>query len=293
MDIGIRDASLTQAGFSSLPEGLEHLGLRALEVNFPRTGEVTGPQSGQTMVLDGAGCERCRQELEAAGIRICALLCAQNFGLEPVEPEIDWIVRAVRAAEALGVGAVRVDSAMARQAELPLDQRIAMFADATRRALDVTKGSPVRLGIENHGRQGNDPAWMNGVLERVNSPRLGLTLDMGNWYWFGHPLSHLYDIYRDYAPRTVHTHVKSIRYPAELREQQREIGYKYGEYSAPLDEGDIDYARAIGILREGGYDGDLVIEDESLGKFPPEERPAVLRRDVEHLRKSMRAAGRS
>src|SRR5437868_2150817 len=121
MDIGIRDASLTLAGFSSIPEGQERLGRRALEDNFPRTGEVTGPRSGETIVLDAAGCERYRQELGTAGIRVCALLCAQNFGLEPVEPEIDWIVRAVRAAEALGIGAVRVDSAMARQAELPLE----------------------------------------------------------------------------------------------------------------------------------------------------------------------------
>ena len=108
---------------------------------------------------------------------------------------------------------------MARQTELPLVERITLFADATRRALDATEGSPVRLGIENHGRQGNDPAWMDGVLQRVNSPRLGLTLDVGNWYWFGHPLSHVYEIYRKYGPRTVHTHVKSIRYPAEMREQ--------------------------------------------------------------------------
>jgi sugar phosphate isomerase/epimerase len=128
---------------------------------------------------------------------------------------------------------------------------------------------------------------MDGVLQRVDSPRLGLTLDLGNWYWFGHPLSTVYEIYAKYGPRTVHTHVKSIRYPQELREQQREIGYRYGEYCCPLDEGDLDFARAIRILRENGYDGDLVIEDESLGKFPPEERAGVLRRDVATLRRAM------
>jgi sugar phosphate isomerase/epimerase len=291
MDVGIRDASLIQAGFRRVPQGLEYLGLQALEVNFPRGGSVISPLSGKAIQLDREeGCSEYRAELNQCGIRISAFLCAQNFGLDPVQPEIDWIVAAVRAADALGIPAVRIDSAMKGQDQVPLEQRVATFAGAARRALDATGGSRVRLGIENHGRQGNDPAWMDGVLERVNSPRLGLTLDLGNWYWFGHPLQRLYEIYRKYAPHTVHTHVKSIRYPEELREEQREVGYRYGEFSAPLDEGDIDFARAVGILRQGGYDGDLVIEDESLGKFPEETRPDVLRRDVEHLRRAIAAA---
>lgn len=287
MEVGIRDASLTQAGFSSVAEGASALGVGAIEIAFPRDGIAAGPRTGDTFLLDASGCARYREEAEQSGIRICALLCAQNFGLDDVEPEIDWLARAVRAAEGLGAAAVRVDSAMARQAELPLSERIGIFVAATRRALNATAGSAVRLGIENHGRQGNDPAWMDGVLDQVADPRLGLTLDLGNWYWFGHPLSRVYEIYRKYAPRAVHTHVKSIRYPAELREQQREIGYRYGEFSAPLDEGDIDFSLAARILREGGYDGPLVIEDESLGKFPQEERAAVLRRDVEHLRRAI------
>jgi sugar phosphate isomerase/epimerase len=74
-----------------------------------------------------------------------------------------------------------------------------------------------------------------------------------------------------------------------LREQQREIGYKYGEYSAPLAEGDIDMRRAFSILRGGGYDGDVTIEDESIGRLPKEQRRAVLRRDADHLREVVRS----
>jgi sugar phosphate isomerase/epimerase len=286
----VRDATLTQAGFERMADGLREIGLNSLEVTISKDAVVTAPLSGEPIRLDAAGCDRYRGELDQSGTRVCALLCAQNFGVEDVEPEIDWVVRAVRAAESLDVPAIRIDSAMARQAELPLEERIEIFARGTRRVLDAIGASSVRLGIENHGRQGNDPAWMDGVLERVGDARVGLTLDVGNWYWFGHPLSRVYEIYRKYAPRTVHTHVKSIRYPEELREQQREIGYKYGEYSAPLDVGDLDFARVVRTLREGGYAGDLVIEDESLGRFPPEERAAILRRDVACLRQAIAAA---
>src|SRR5438067_1791769 len=136
MDIGIRDASLAQAGFENAAKGLRALGLSALEVEFPRDGMVQSPVTGERLTLDQGGAVRYRADLEREGIRICAFLCAQNFGLDPVEPEIDWIVRAVRAAEAVGVPAIRVDSAMARQSELPLKERIDLFATATRRALD-------------------------------------------------------------------------------------------------------------------------------------------------------------
>src|SRR5438105_3053539 len=108
MDIGIRDASLTQAGFGSAAEGLRALELRVLEVNFPEEGAVPSPATGERLTLDDAGGTRYREELERNGIRICAFLCAQNFGLEPVEPQIAWIVRAVRAAEMAGVPALRI-----------------------------------------------------------------------------------------------------------------------------------------------------------------------------------------
>ncbi|HEV8573528.1 MAG TPA: hypothetical protein VGR43_02365, partial [Dehalococcoidia bacterium] len=75
----------------------------------------------------------------------------------------------------------------------------------------------------------------------------------------------------------------------EIREQRREIGFEYGRYSAPLADGDIDFRRAFRILRQGGYDGDVTIEDESIGRFPAEERHAVLRRDADHLREVLRS----
>jgi sugar phosphate isomerase/epimerase len=81
-----------------------------------------------------------------------------------------------------------------------------------------------------------------------------------------------------------HTHIKNIAYPPELREQQRPIGYEYGRYVCPIPDGDIDHRVVVGILRDAGYDGDLCIEDESLGKFSPDERRKVLQRDAEHLK---------
>jgi sugar phosphate isomerase/epimerase len=127
------------------------------------------------------------------------------------------------------------------------------------------------------------------VLEVLPDPRLGLTLDTGNFYWSGQPLSECYRIYERFAPRARHTHVKSIAYPSEERERRRETGWKYGEYASPLAQGDIDLARVIGMLRSAGYDGSLTIENEALGRLPAGERAAALISDASHLRQLLQA----
>jgi hypothetical protein len=94
-----------------------------------------------------------------------------------------------------------------------------------------------------------------------------MTLDTGNFYWYGHPLRVVYALLERFAPRAVHTHIKNIAYPAELAETRREIGYEYGRYAAPLDEGNIAMDRVVGILRRAGYRGDLCIENEALARY--------------------------
>ena len=289
MEVAVRDGSLYQAGFATALEGARQLGVSSLEVALAKDGAVRSLISEQNWNLhDPAQREEFGGEAAANGLRVCALLCAQNFNAPDPQPEIEYIRDAGLAAIALGIPAVRVDSHMTGQAELPLDVRVAKFVQPLRQILEVTEGSTVAFGIENHGPQGNDPEWMLQVVRGIDNARLGLTLDVGNWYWYGHPLSYLYGhIYPTFAPYTVHTHVKNINYPAEIRETQREIGHEYGKYNCPLAQGDLDLALVARILRDAGYDGDLCIEDESLGKFPLEERARILAEDVEHLRRAI------
>ena len=148
------------------------------------------------------------------------------------------------------------------------------------------------MGIENHGFQGNNLAFQLNVYKVVGSDRLGSTMDTGNFYWRGYPLSEVYGILTILAPYTKHTHLKNIKYPAELRETTREAGWEYGAYCCPLEEGDIDHGKVLQILKAGGYTGDVCIEDESVGKFPTvQERIAVLERDVAHVKSIIQALG--
>jgi sugar phosphate isomerase/epimerase len=290
MYVSVRDDTARAAGFPTLLEGLRAMGINSIELNYTAERQVSSLTDDRRFPLaTPADYEAYRQHLRESGGSVSALLCANNFGAADPEPEIAWCVDAIRAAEALGAPAIRADTIMRTEPAEDRDARIRRYASAMRQVLERTAGSPVTIGMENHGAQGNEPEFLAGVLEVLPDPRLGLTLDTGNFYWSGQPLSECYRIYERFAPRARHTHVKSIAYPSEERERRRETGWKYGEYASPLAQGDIDLARVIGMLRSAGYDGSLTIENEALGRLPAGERAAALISDASHLRQLLQA----
>jgi sugar phosphate isomerase/epimerase len=79
--------------------------------------------------------------------------------------------------------------------------------------------------------------------------------------------------------------MKNINYPMEMANQRRPIGWEYGRYRCPLDEGNIDLSRVVRILREAGYQRDLCIENESLNRYPESQRLEIIRRDIRALQR--------
>lgn len=281
MYLSIRDDVVFAAGYATLAEGLHDLKIPGVELFVRRddTAPALEPKAGKERLnlSDPNDLEELKRQADANGIRIAALCMGNNFNAADKEFEIAWAVRTVREAAALGAPAVRIDAIMSGERDLPLDERLRLVSTAVKRILAETEGVDVDLGIENHGFQGNDPDFVKATLDAVGSPRLGLTLDSGNYYWRGWPLSKVYEIFDAFAPYVKHTHIKNIAYPPEIRETQREMGYAYDKYVSPIHEGDIDHSRYFAALRQAGYDRDLCLEDESLGKYPIEQRKANLR----------------
>lgn len=289
MYAAVRDGVLLHAGYGTVAEGLADLGVCGLEVDIARDMTVcaidpsAGP--GRLDLSKPSGVEALRSQCEQHGVRICAFLMANDFGAEDVDFEVRWTVDTAQVAAALGIPTVRIDAIMHGERDLPLEQRQEAFLRAMGRILALTEDLAVDFGIENHGYQGNDPEFLQGIFDRASSPRLGLTMDTGNFYWWGHPLDRVYEILERFAPYTKHTHVKNINFPPDKRQVQREMGWGYAEYVSPIPDGDIDHTRLVGFLRAVGYDRDFTIEDESLGKFREgEERKSVLRRDAEYVK---------
>ncbi len=282
MEISIRDGTIFAADSPTLLDGLTSLGLRSVEIAINREGRVTAPNTakGQPAIPP----LECRQQLDRTGIQSCAVLMANDFTMPAMDAEIHWVIQGAAAAKALGAPVVRVDAYMRNALDWTPEKRIARFAECMKEVLASSEARGMDFGIENHGPLGNDPQFIEAVLEAVGDSRLGLTMDTGNLYWSGKPLEEVHRILERFAGRTKHTHVKNIAYPAETRNQPREIGWKYGEYCCALADGDIDLARVALSLKAAGYNRTLCIENESLGRYSIAERLNILRRDADHLR---------
>jgi sugar phosphate isomerase/epimerase len=283
-----RDAMLRQTGAKDCWSALLAIGAEGVEAVVNEELALPGlfhPDVKYTAATP-AGLERLTADAKTAGQRITALCMNNRFEQRPDE-EIVWCRKVAAAAKTLGVPAIRVDVVPQKLAR---DEFLKSAIETLRKVMAETEPTGVRFAIENHGNTTNDPDFLTALFDGVGSQRLGLTLDTGNFYWFGHPLSKLYGLYEKFAPRAFHTHCKSIRYPEADRERQRPMGYKYGEYHGPIYDGDVDFRRVIGILQKAGYDNDLCIENESLGKKPPEEAVKILAKEIEMLKKLRPAA---
>jgi sugar phosphate isomerase/epimerase len=289
--VSIRDALLLNGEFSSPLEGLRNLGINAVEIALSREFEVSALDSKDTISLEtDRDAEEYGERLKSLGVNACAFLTACDLSCNEVESNVGCLVRSLELASILGMKAIRVDSVIIREREMKFDERVDCFAKALGEVLRRSEGLDVAMGIENHGVQGNNLAFLLNVLKRVESDRLGVTLDTGNFYWRGYPLSEVYGILEVLAPYAKHTHLKNIQYPVEEQEKMREAGWEYGRYVSPLDEGDIDHRLIVRTLARHGYRGDLCIEDESLSRFEPgEARMAVLRRDVAYVKELLKS----
>ena len=241
-----------------------------------------GP-GGQYSIATTDQIQKLRDQFQSHHKKITAFCLNTRFDVDAGK-ETEITVAVAKAAAMLGVPAIRIDLVPTKMADKP-DEFMKLAIRVGQDLIRATDQTKVRFGVENHGHYTNRPEVLRQLFEGVGSKRFGLTMDIGNFYWFGHPLSKLYDLYGEFAPWSCHTHCKSIHYPEEQREKQREMGWKYGDYVCTIYEGDIDYGRLIEILRKKGYTGGLCVEDEALGRFPKDQIAAILQKEVKFLRK--------
>ena len=283
MHVSIRDHMLGSTGISDPVEAMKELGLESLELAVG-DGPVVGtfPRGDEPVDLGSKDdLDFLQATLDENGLSVCALLMANDFSSDDYEGEVEELIVTCRAAERLGVPTVRIDL-IPHQGEMAEGRFIERSARAARRAL--AECTEVKLGIENHGGTSNRPDFLRKMFDATGEDRLGLTLDTGNFYWFGHPLQEVYELMERYASRVYHTHCKNINYPEDIREERREVGFQYGEYVCPIYKGDVDHKKVVEILTGVGYEGSLCIEDECLGRFDGEERADVLQKDVDYLK---------
>lgn len=281
--VGCRDLHLKFAGQPDSWSGMKELGAEGIEVLAVLNLDCPNlfhPQRKYT-VATADGIQTLKDDLAASGCRITAFMMSNRFD-EQLEAELTCTRGLVKAAQQLGVDIIRIDVVPRK---VGAEEFLPFAIRACKRMCELAGDTPVRFGVENHGQITNDPAFLEKLFDGVGSEKLGLTLDTANFYWWGHPLEELYKIYKQVAPRVVHTHCKSIRYPEDKRNVRREMGWEYAKYCCPIYEGDLDFKRIVAILRQADYRGDLCVENESLGRFPEAERGEILRKEIALLKR--------
>jgi len=187
----------------------------------------------------------------------------------------------VLVAQKMGVKVIRVD---VQARKMTSEEFLPSAIKACKQLCEIAEGTQVVFGVENHSSNTNDPAFLERLLDGAGSKHLGVTLDANNFYWYGWPLQQVYGYYEKFAPRVVHTHCKSVRYPASQRNVRRPMDKDYLKHSAPIYEGDIDYRRVAAILRKANYQNDLCLENECLHHFPAAQHLDVLKKEVALLK---------
>lgn len=275
MYIAVRDQILHAVGFKDVFEGLKWLGLDSFELALKRGFKT----SIGFDLASRDGLTRLKEKLEAHGIKICAVLLENDFGKENLNEEIKYVSSAMRLSEELGVNVVRINSVMRPQKGWRTEDAVKATVKGVTESFKQS-GSKVFLAIENHGVLGNDPGFIASILKRMRELNVGLTLDTGNFYWAGYPLSKVYEIYDMFAQYVKHTHIKNATVPVDRREDRRPPGRVR---MTPLREGDINLKIAVSKLINAGYVGDLTIEDESFGQYNVERRREILLDDKRYL----------
>lgn len=290
MDVAIRDAVVAEAGETEFFRALREIGVSSIEIEMAQGGEtphLLQDDGTPYSLADEPSTNRLNRALRANDVRASAILTNTDFSSSDADSHVEYAVHAARAARMLGAPVVRIDP-LVRDRSLDPGVVLDNFVHRVWQVLDQTED--LDLGMENHGPIANDLHFLDSVLEKVPHPRLGLTLDTGNFYWFGYPRDEVYRLIERYAPRTKHTHLKNINFPPGDANRRREVGFEYGKYCCPVHEGNLDLRRVVRLLRAGSYARDLCIEDESLSKFAAQDRLGVLSREASAVRQALERA---
>lgn len=282
MKVAVRDGLIDAKSLDELAKGLGEIGVNSLELWINRDLSTIWGESLARVDKQ----EDFAKRLKKLKLKICAGLVGSLLANEDVEPEIDYVVKSSQLLSVLGVKILRIDIAANEPGKepKPWQEYLNRAVSAVKECLKRTEKLGIEFAVENHGIISNTIEFLRGLYKGVDSPRLGHTLDTGNFYWFGYPLSQVYEILEEFAPYTKHTHIKNINFPPEEREKMRQPGWGYEKYVSPLKEGDIDLGKVVKFLKKAKFKNDLCIEDESLGKFPPEQKMEILKKDAEFLK---------
>jgi sugar phosphate isomerase/epimerase len=231
---------LASLGYQGVAITLDHAALNPLAADFDaqlkRTRELIARRGMRSVIETGA-----RYLLDPVHKHQPTLLSPDVGGRQR---RFEFLCRAVDAAAVLGSRCVSLWSGAAPQ-DVSRDQAMTQLVEGLTRVLDYADERAIDVGFEPEPGMLIDtmPAFAE-LTDRIDSPRLKLTLDVGHLHCQGEtPIA---DIIRQWSDRLVNVHIEDMR--AGVHEHLM------------FGEGEMDFPPIIAALAEVGYDGGVHVE---------------------------------
>jgi len=196
---------------------------------------------------DQAYLQDMKQRAEDAGVRSLLIMCDGEGALghpdaqeraQAVENHHKW----VEAARFLGCHSIRVNAET--QEEGSHEEQMQRAADGLRQLCEFADDYDINVLVENHGGLSSNGAWLAGVMEQADHPRVGTLPDFGN---FRISDDETYDKYQGVE---------------ELMPYAKAVSAKALNFNEQGQEVDIDFERMMRIVLEHDYHGYVGIEYE-------------------------------
>jgi inosose dehydratase len=161
------------------------------------------------------------------------------------------------------------------------------FGESMKRAAGLCRERGYEPTFHHHGASYVEtPQEIEEMLQRTD---VGLCLDTGHLViGGGDPIKAA----QDWAARINHLHLKDVRHAIIDRVVSKHgvmIDFWREGAFCPLGEGDLDIDRVLGMLRDRGFSGWLVVEQDMLPR--PDDPPERAARDQQRNREYLRARG--
>jgi sugar phosphate isomerase/epimerase len=168
--------------------------------------------------------------------------------------EFDSMIAQIPNAKLIGANVMRVVASSLMFRFEPHGPQLDILVNWFRDAVKIAEEYDVKLAVENHIDYTSDECVE--LLERVDSPYLGMNLDTGN---FLRLLDDPVEGAKKLAERVYATHIKDLK---PVKGVDAREWYFFS--SAPVGDGLVDNQKLAQILHDANYQGFLAVETDSL-----------------------------
>lgn len=208
-----------------------------------------------------------KAQMDASGLDIGSIITALNpMAADPAvaQAQTDYLNKLLVVAGQLGIPYVSTTSG--QNPTIMLDENVKLFGKVYRELVKVAEDNNVRIVFENclHGYPAGmniavNPETWEKVFNEVPSETLGLEFDPSHLVF---QLVDPVEAAREFISRIYIVHAKDTEILCDKLDRGGTYALTgYWRFRLP-GYGDVDWAGLFQVLREGGYDGNVVIEHE-------------------------------